>query len=76
MSPDGVDLVKKMLCFDPERRITAQQAILHAWVVNNTENMLIEEAAHSDALANLQMFNSSNKLQQAALTFLTTHMIT
>jgi calcium-dependent protein kinase len=63
ISPDGVDLVKKMLCFDPDRRITAQQAILHGWIVNNTDNMLIEEAAHSDALQNLQNFNSSNKLQ-------------
>lgn len=76
VSPEGVDLVKRMLCFEVERRITAPQALMHAWIQNNTETMVIEEAVHSEALKNLQAFNSSNKLQQAALTFLTTHMIT
>jgi calcium-dependent protein kinase len=37
---------------------------------------VLEEAVNSDALKNLKEFNSTNKLQQAALTFLTTHMIT
>ena len=31
---------------------------------------------NSDALKNLKDFNASSKLQQAALTFLTTHLIT
>jgi calcium-dependent protein kinase len=31
---------------------------------------------NSEALKNLKDFNSQSKLQQAALTFLTTHMIT
>ena len=41
ISKEGVDLVKKMLSFDPEKRITAQHALSHAWVINNTDANLI-----------------------------------
>jgi calcium-dependent protein kinase len=75
VSQDGIDLVKKMLTFDPERRITAQNALLHTWIQNNTESMQIEDAQHSEAMKNLHSFNAQNKLQSAALTFMTTHMI-
>ena len=36
---------------------------------------MIDEHIHSEALKNLKEFNASTKLQQAALTFLTTHLI-
>jgi len=37
VSPEGNDLVKRMLCFDTDRRITAQQALHHDWIIQNTE---------------------------------------
>jgi calcium-dependent protein kinase len=76
VSAEGTDLVKRMLCFDSERRVTAKQALNSEWIVQNTEAQLLEDIVHSEALKNLKEFNSSSKLQQAALTFLTTHMIT
>lgn len=36
---------------------------------------MVDEAIHSEALKNLKDFNASTKLQSAALTFLTTHLI-
>ena len=53
-SHDGLDLVKKLLCFDPDNRITAQASLHHNWIVNNTENIPIDEVMHNDALKNLQ----------------------
>jgi pyrroloquinoline quinone (PQQ) biosynthesis protein C len=47
----------------------------HQWITKNTETILIDEAIHSEAMKNLKEFNASSKLQQAALTFLTTHLI-
>jgi calcium-dependent protein kinase len=32
ISKEGVDLVKKMLTFDPENRVTAREAICHPWI--------------------------------------------
>ncbi len=75
ISVEGIDLIKKMLTFDPERRISAAQALSHQWIVKNTELLLIEEAFNSDAMKNLKNFRAENKLQQAALTFLTMHLI-
>jgi calcium-dependent protein kinase len=75
VSTEGIDLVRKMLQFDPEKRISAQLALSHQWIVTNTESILLNEVIHSEALKNLKEFNASTKLQQAALTFLTTHLI-
>ena len=37
VSPEGVDLVKKLLNVDVERRITANEALHHAWIIKNTD---------------------------------------
>jgi hypothetical protein len=47
-------LVRKMLTFDPDKRISATSALSHSWIQKNTENILIEEAIHSEALKNLK----------------------
>jgi calcium-dependent protein kinase len=75
VSAEGIELVRKMLTFDPEKRISAQTALGNSWILKNTESLLIDEAIHTEALKNLKEFNASSKLQQAALTFLTTHLI-
>ena len=62
VSPDGIDLVKKMLYFDHEKRISASQAIGHPWILKNTDNITFEEVINSDALKNLKDFNASTKL--------------
>ena len=62
VSADGIDLVKKMLNFDQEKRISASQAIQHQWIFKNTENIVIDEIINSEALKNLKDFNASTKL--------------
>ena len=54
VSAEGIDMVKKMLCFDAEKRIGASAAIGHPWIVKNTETILFEEFINSDALKNLK----------------------
>jgi calcium-dependent protein kinase len=62
MSSDGIDLVKKMLTFDPDKRISAAYAISHPWIVRNTETIVIEEVINSEALKNLKGFRAASKL--------------
>lgn len=62
MSAEGIDLVKKMLCFDQDKRIAAAQAISHAWIVKNTETIVFDEFINSEALKNLKDFNANSKL--------------
>ena len=75
VSTEGIDLVKKMLCFDQDKRISATQVLNHNWIHKNTESIVIEEVINSDALKNLKDFRAETKLQQAAVTFLSTHLI-
>lgn len=62
MSQDGVDLVKKMLTFEPEKRISASQVLHHPWILRNTESIVIEEVINSEALKNLKNFRAETKL--------------
>lgn len=32
VSKEGQDLISKMICVDPNKRITAQQAAKHPWI--------------------------------------------
>jgi calcium-dependent protein kinase len=63
ISPEGVDLIKKMLTFDPDKRISASAALTHQWIIKNTELLLIEENFNTDAMKNLKDFRAENKLQ-------------
>ena len=62
MTGECIDLVKKMLTFDPEKRISAAQAIGHPWILRNTETIVIEEVINSEALKNLKEFRAETKL--------------
>ncbi len=37
VSKDAIDLVKKMLCVDPNRRISLEQVLEHKWIKNDIE---------------------------------------
>jgi len=62
VSSEGIDLIKKMLTYEADKRISAPQALAHQWIVKNTEMLLIEEAFNSDALKNLKDFRAESKL--------------
>ena len=47
-----------MLTFDPDKRISAAQALSHSWIVKNTETIVIEEVINSEALKNLKNFRA------------------
>ena len=62
ISSEGIDLIKKLLCFDQDKRISASQAIHHPWILKNTETIIIEEVINSEALKNLKDFRAETKL--------------
>ena len=56
VSKEGVELVKRMLTFDPEKRISASEALEHPWIKNQTEGVLGDEQLANEALTNLKGF--------------------
>lgn len=39
ISPEAIDLIKKLLELDPERRITAKEALKHPWINPQQKNV-------------------------------------
>ncbi|OCT98542.1 calcium/calmodulin-dependent protein kinase type IV isoform X1 [Xenopus laevis] len=61
VSLNAKDLVKKLIVFDPKKRLTTQQALQHPWVKGKAANF-----AHMDtAQKKLQEFNARRKLKAA-----------
>uniref|UniRef100_A0A5G3I919 Calcium/calmodulin-dependent protein kinase type IV n=1 Tax=Xenopus tropicalis TaxID=8364 RepID=A0A5G3I919_XENTR len=59
VSLNAKDLVKKLIVFDPKKRLTTQQALQHPWVTGKAANF-----AHMDnAQKKLQEFNARRKLK-------------
>eukprot|EP00347_Sterkiella_histriomuscorum_P000514 403375554 len=75
ISADAINLVQKMLTFNPDKRISATDALQHPWLSTNIDSLQMNEVINSEALSNLRKFNANTKMQQAALKFLTTHMV-
>jgi len=74
ISPEAIDLIKKMLEYDPEKRISAEEALKHPWFTQ----MLGDQAAGNKgvitkALKNLQDFRAERKLQEAVWIFLVSY---
>lgn len=65
------DLLKRMICVNPKKRITAQEAIHHPWL-KHTLNLPDEQAQKLDPeiCNSLKLFKASSKLRQAALNVL------
>jgi len=76
VSKEGLDLVQKMLKFDPEKRISSSEALNHPWIKNLTEGINVDENLATGALMNLKEFRAERKLQQAVCTFMVSQMAT
>ena len=61
MSRDAIDLVKKMLHYNAEGRISAEEALSHPWIMKKGAEEYDNDIAFS-ALRNLQNFRVEQKL--------------
>ena len=72
VSSEAKDLVKKLLCFNPENRITASEALNHPWIVTKSEKKNIKMPA--DLFDNLTNFRAEHLLQEASLMFIVSQL--
>lgn len=63
ISESAKDLIRKMLNRDPQRRITASQALEHPWLKGGAPDRPIDSAV----LSRMKQFKAMNKLKQLAL---------
>jgi calcium-dependent protein kinase len=77
VSKEAKDLITKMLKYDPDKRISSEDALKHVWFKNILKSTEIDEKKIkllSNNIQNIQKFNSRHKLQQACIAFLVHQM--
>ncbi|CAK84907.1 unnamed protein product (macronuclear) [Paramecium tetraurelia] len=72
ISGEAKDLIKKMLVTDPEKRISAQDALQHEWIKMTQK----EKKINHKSLENLARFHSQSKLKVAIMQLITTQVMT
>ncbi|CAD8141063.1 unnamed protein product [Paramecium octaurelia] len=71
ISADAKNLIKKMLVPDPEKRISASEALRHDWMVINQK----DKKLNSKSLEKLAKFHSQSKLKAAIMQLITTQVM-
>lgn len=71
ISDNAKDLIKKLLTYDPDQRISAEEALKHPWIVEMS-SIQVDQAIAIGALSNLQSFRAEQKLKQATFAFIAT----
>jgi calcium-dependent protein kinase len=76
VSEEAVDLVKKCLTYDPDKRISASEALDHAWFKKFAKADKVKKSLASKALSNLKNFRAEQKLKQATLAYIVSQCLT
>nr|GMC47824.1 calcium-dependent protein kinase 29 [Ipomoea batatas] len=65
ISSSAKDLIRKMLTVDPQKRITAAEALEHPWLKEDGDAS--DKPIHSAVLIRMRQFRAMNKMKQLAL---------
>ena len=76
VSPEAKNLIKKMLEYTPEKRISAKQALADVWFTIALKKDKDSIVISSSALQNLKKLQYKSKLQQIIYYFIVNHMTT
>ena len=70
VSYDAKHLIKRMLEYGPEKRISAEEAFNDKWIQNYGKAVTSEPLAVKSTLSNLQLFKVQSIFQQLAMAFI------
>jgi len=69
ISKDAIALMQRMLCYNPQERISSDEALSHPWI----SSFIYSKVTSNDlqiSLHNLKAFRAYDNFQKAALTFM------
>jgi len=67
ISPESINLIKKMLCTNPATRITAKDALKHVWIEHKAPNATGDLSLVEGFTERLRNFTYKTNLQKAAI---------
>ena len=74
LSKNAIDLIKKLLTINPEKRISAEEALNHPWFKEHKTkelyNQIEDETIIKQLLENLKNYKRDSALQETALAYL------
>merc|ERR1719464_1598907 len=76
VSPEAKDLVSSLLTVNPERRISAIDALNHPWIQANSNIDRVTAEVASRTIKNFQAFKGHQQIKQATMAFIASHLTT
>lgn len=72
VSDEAKDLITKMLELDPRKRLSAEEALRHDWIMKyiNKEFDKVDDTYFVNVLNNIKNFNACEKFQQATIAYI------
>lgn len=74
LSPPALDLLRRLLHKEPERRMPAIKALKHPWITQR-EPLVSNIRLNSNYLARLKSFTATSKLQHAVYSYMAKYMV-
>jgi len=75
VSETAKDFITKLLTLDVSKRLTAQQALQHKWITEQSK-VSVDQAALLETMNHLKSFHKNNVFRTATLSFISSHMTT
>lgn len=71
---EAKDFISKLLTYDPDKRVSAAEALQHDFITKLTKTK-VEEGLAQGALANLKTFRADQKLKQATFAYIASQLL-
>ena len=74
VSPEAKDLIKKLMTYDPVKRLSAKDALEHNWIKNAPENVISAEL-RKECSDKMKAFRVKNVFANAVFTFIISNLV-
>ena len=76
ITEEGKDLIRKMLQYDPKKRLSAAQVLAHPWFETFKGKKKSDKKIAQSALNNMKRFKRNRQFEQATISFIINQLIT
>ena len=75
LSPEAIDLLKKLLIKNPDKRLSASEALEHIWIKKYAPHTKVSRVFSRKIYNNLKNFQEKSQFSTAVVTFITNYMM-